>query len=329
MRELRAFRSFKVDVVYFGGGTPTLLSSKYIAKILEFITKKSKPKEITFETTVQEFTKEKAEELASLGVNRISFGIQTFDEKKRKFLGRKSGTEEVLRKINIAQEYFIVSIDLLYDLPNGNSLLNDVKTAVELGLDGISIYPLEHTSFTGKYPHPSVEENEREFLLAFNYLLEHGYTHINMNHFTNGRDAFLYSRTFTRPRIPLLGVGPGAGGHIDHYQTFHSPGVKRYLQNPYHVNVFIDDAFEIRKFISSLFEGKLKLHKYSIGDFPLLKCAIEKNWGIIKGKTFTLTPLGVFWANTLAYMMSLDYLRSRMDSLSGIHYTKTDGGEKP
>ncbi|WP_168188383.1 coproporphyrinogen-III oxidase family protein [Thermococcus indicus] len=325
-RELQRFKSFKAKVVYFGGGTPTLLSGEQLGEIIDSIRGKSRPKEITVETTVREFTREKAEELVSLGVNRVSFGIQTFNEKKRLFLGRKSGLDEIIKKIELAREHFIVSIDLLYDLPYGNTLIDDIRTAIELGVDGLSIYPLEHTGYTKDYPHPSVEENERDFLKAYEILRENGYGHINMNHFTSGKDEFLYSRVFTRPWIPLLGIGCGAGGHVDFYQTFHPPGVRAYIQNPYRVMIFASESFEVERFLSGLFEGELELGECGLEEFPSLKLAIEKGWGVFDGNGFRLTPRGLFWANTLAYMMCLDYLRNRFCEFSSSSL-KTESGE--
>ncbi|AIU70349.1 hypothetical protein TEU_08400 [Thermococcus eurythermalis] len=318
LRELRNCHSFKPVVVYFGGGTPTLLPAKGFGEILDEVTSRTSPGEVTVESTVSEFDEEKARALSELGVNRISFGIQTFEGRKRALLGRRSGAEEAFKKLKLAMEYFdVVSVDLLYDLPFGNTLLEDVETVIKLDIDGLSIYPLEHTPLTAKYPHPSVEENLRDFLSAVTFLYEHGYRHLSMNHFTNGRDGFLYSVTFTRPEVPLLGIGPGAGGHVMGHRIFHSPGVGRYLSNPYSVKAVLSGAFDFERFVSRLFEGRLTFDTFRLEDFPSLAIAEERGWVEVRGKTALLTPLGLFWANTLAYLMCLDYVRTRLEAALG------------
>ena len=311
IREMRKYRSFQPEVVYFGGGTPTLLPTTELGRILYSIEKRGEIKEITIETTVSEFDEKKAEELASLGINRISFGVQSFNNKKREILGRRSPESEVIEKLKLAREYFeIVSIDLLYDLPYGNTLLEDVKKAVDLNVDGLSIYPLVYNTTMQSYPHPNIEENEQNFLEAYDYLTEHGYKHISINHFSNGKDKFLYSEYFTHPEMPLLGIGPGAGGHIKNYETFHPLRIRRYIMDPYRVNVFSmpEEVFCGIRVIASMLKGNVKILP---GNFAAsLQVALNREWVGLRGKNLMLLPKGLFWANTLVYLMSLDFLRS-------------------
>ena len=312
--ELREYRNFQSEVVYFGGGTPTLLPTTDLSRILNSIEKKEKIREITVETTVRDFDKKKAEEMSSLGINRISFGVQSFDNEKREILGRKSPESEVIKKLKLAREYFeIVSIDLLYDLPYGNTILVDVKKSVDLNLDGISIYPLVYNKSMSVYPHPSVEENERDFLEAYDYLSDHGYKHLSINHFSNGNDRFFYSEYFTHPEKPLLGIGPGAGGHIINYEMFHAPGVKRYIIEPCTVNVFSmpKEVFCGVRSIAGVLKGNTKISPESF--VSSLQVALNEGWIEIKDKNITLLPKGLFWANTLVYLMSLDFLRSYIE----------------
>lgn len=305
VKEMREYSSFQAEIVYFGGGTPTLLPTAELGRILDFIENKGSIKEITVETTVSEFNEKKAEEMASLGINRISFGIQTFDNKKRKFLGRRSPGNEIVEKLKLAKKYFkVISIDLLYDLPYGNTLLEDVKKAVSLNVDGISIYPLVYNKMMSVYPHPSVEENERNFLEAYDYLSEHGYKHLSINHSSNGNDKFLYSEYFTHPEKPLIGMGPGAEGHAMNYETFHPPRVRRYMMEPYKVDVFSmpEDVFYGVRTIAGVLKGSTKI---STEDFVTsLQIALDKGWIELKGKDITLLPRGLFWVNTLVYLMS-------------------------
>ena len=324
LREMRKYRSFRPEVVYFGGGTPTLLPATELSRILDFIREKGKAREISIESTVSEFDEKKAEELASLGIDRISFGVQSFDNRKREILGRRAPGSEVLEKLRMAKEHFeVVSVDLLYDLPHGNTLLEDVRKAVELGLEGISIYPVVYNRTMSVYPHPGVEENEHDFLKAVGYLMEHGYKHLSINHFSNGRDRFLYSEYFTHPKKPLLGIGPGAGGHVRNYETFHPHGVRRYLMEPYTVNVFSmpEEVFCGLRVITAVLSGSTRVLPENFA--ASLQVALNEGWAEIKGKDLVLLPKGLFWANTLVYLMSLDFLRSYISSIG-----ETGGGGK-
>lgn len=237
--------------------------------------------------------------------------MQSFEDGKREILGRRSPESKVVEKLRIARRYFdVVSIDLLYDLPYGNTLLEDLKKAIDLDVDGISIYPLVYNKTMQQYLHPSPEKNEGEFLEAHDYLLEHGYSHISINHFSNGMDRFLYSEAFTRPEMPLLGVGPGAGGHVGNYEMFHIPGVRRYLKRPYEVVIFSmpEEVFCGYSVISQLFNGKTKL---PVGEFASsVQTALKREWAELRGRELVLTPKGLFWANTLAYLMGLEFIRS-------------------
>ena len=315
LMEMRKYRSFQPEVVYFGGGTPTLLPTAELSRILDLIWEIGKPKEITIESTISEFDEKKAKELASLGINRISFGVQNFDNRKRKILGRRAPDTEVLKKLRIAKKYFeIVSIDLLYDLPYGNTLQEDIKKAVELGLDGISVYPMVYNKAMSTYPRPSVEDNEHDFLKVVEYLIEHDYKHLSINHFSNGRDRFFYSEYFTHPEKPLLGIGPGAGGHAENYETFHLPGARRYMMEPDTVNVFSmpKEVFCNLRVIAAVLTGTTEILPEN---FALsLQVAINEGWAEIKDENLVLLPKGLFWANTLVYLMSLDFLHSYISS---------------
>jgi coproporphyrinogen III oxidase-like Fe-S oxidoreductase len=272
LRELKMHRDYCIEVMYFGGGTPTLLSIEDFRRILGYVFEFSDPREITIETTVSDFTEEKARVLSSIGVNRVSFGIQSFSEEKRKILGRRSSVKRVMEKIRVARKYFdVVSIDLLYDLPYGNVLLDDVEKAVELGINGISLYPLIYNKLMSRFPHPTIDENERDFIEAVEYLEEHGYKHLSINHFTDGKDKFLYSKYFTCPEKPLLGIGPGAGGHIGIIETYHPPGVMKYIENPYIISVsFIPfEIFEDLEFITKIYTGRTIVPEKSYKTFEL------------------------------------------------------------
>ena len=312
LKELSRFEYYKAKTLHFGGGTPTLLSAEEFKRVLEFILKRfGKPEEITVETTINEFNKKKAEYLSSFGVNRVSFGIQTFNESERYLLGRRSGLKKIIEKIKLAKDYFkIVSIDLLYDLPYENFLLNDVKKAVELGINGISIYPLDYNKAMGVYPHPDIKKNEEDFIEAYNFLNENGYSYLAVNHISDGSDKSLYLSAAKDLEEPLLGVGCGAGGYIENISFMHLPFPSLYnrgilqrvkMKTP-------EKILSVEKFISQAFNGYITFDDFSIEDFQKsINFALNEGWAELDGKKFLLIPKGLFWVNTLVYIMAKEF----------------------
>ena len=313
LKELSMYENYKVvRSLYFGGGTPTLLSVEEFERILTFIQERfGKPEETTVETTVTEFNKEKAECLSSLGVNRLSFGVQTFNESERYLLGRRRSIKEVIKKIKLAKDYFkIVAIDLLYDLPYGNFLLDDVKKAVELGINGISIYPLVYNKSMKNYPHPDVKKNERDFIEAYNFLKENGYSHLSINHFSDGTDKFLSSSSFTAA-LSLLGIGCGAAGHVENISFFHIPIPYLYSRGIFQIvkTKTPEEVLKGKKFISQLFNGVLVFNDFSVEDFKeSVSLALSNEWAELNGKKLTLLPKGLFWKHNLAHAMAKEFL---------------------
>jgi oxygen-independent coproporphyrinogen III oxidase len=133
-----------ISTVYFGGGTPSILPSKLLAEILEIIPF-SKSAEITIEVNPEHATDSFFKELSQIGFNRISLGIQSFDNKTLKTLGRKHTAEISVNAVNLALANFDnVSIDLIYGSPN-QSLIefkNDLLTVVKFNPSHISLYEL-------------------------------------------------------------------------------------------------------------------------------------------------------------------------------------------
>ena len=112
-----------VETIYFGGGTPSILEEKYIAKILKTIYKYfsiSKFLECTFEVNPNDLTFDKTRSLIKLGVNRFSVGAQSFDEKQLKLLNRSHTSNQIERSIKLIQDLGVynINIDLMYGTPN-------------------------------------------------------------------------------------------------------------------------------------------------------------------------------------------------------------------
>lgn len=143
------FQERDFEVIFFGGGTPTVYKPHQLETILKSIQKNitlAKNYEFTFETTLHNLSKEKLNIMMKYGVNRLSVGIQSFSEEGRKFYNRTFTKEETIDKLKKLKEYFKgdVCIDIIYNYPNQKEedIKEDIKIIKELEISSVSFYSL-------------------------------------------------------------------------------------------------------------------------------------------------------------------------------------------
>ncbi|HET8886376.1 MAG TPA: radical SAM family heme chaperone HemW [Salinimicrobium sp.] len=140
--------SGEVETIYFGGGTPSLLTSEELNRIFKTIFSNYKiveNPEITLEANPDDLTEEKIKILANSPVNRLSIGVQSFFEEDLKMMNRAHNSEEALKSIQLAKKYFDnISIDLIYGIPgmSNERWKENLKIALELEVPHISSYAL-------------------------------------------------------------------------------------------------------------------------------------------------------------------------------------------
>jgi len=218
------------QAVYFGGGTPTALPSASLARLV-FAVKNLFPLsndcEITLEGRIYNFTHEKIESALTSGVNRISLGVQSFDTKIRKSLGRKETKEKVIETLGYLKNsgQAAIVIDLIYGLP-GQTLRaweEDIKTFFSLEIDGCDLYqlnifrggPLEKAVEKGSLPKPATLKEQADYYVLGVELMEAAhYRRLSMPHWARTtRERSLYN-LFSRGRSECVPLGSGAGGWI-------------------------------------------------------------------------------------------------------------------
>ena len=142
------YKNETIETLYIGGGTPSVLNIKQLKKLFEIIKqiKKSKSIEFTFECNIENITKEKLELLYENHVNRLSIGIQTFNEKFLKFLNRNHTKEEIKEKIKQAKQigFKNINVDLILGLPTQkmHHIKKELRHLTKLGIKHISAYGL-------------------------------------------------------------------------------------------------------------------------------------------------------------------------------------------
>ncbi len=154
IRDLKVLEKYtytsSIASIHVGGGTPSIMKSKLLEKIFEYISKKYVIKEnaeVCIETNPEDINHQKLREYKDIGINRISLGVQSFSEHDLNFLGRRHNKEQALKSIWMASEYFSnISLDLICSIPSlkKNSFYNQLILAKELPIKHISIYEFNY-----------------------------------------------------------------------------------------------------------------------------------------------------------------------------------------
>lgn len=187
-----------IETIYLGGGTPSQLTLSELQQIFSYIYKVYKVKknaEITLEGNPDDMTSTYVNSLRSLPVNRISMGVQTFDDKKLRFLCRRHTAEEARKAVDNCRNagFSNISIDLIYGLPGEDEAAwqRDVKEALNLQVPHLSAYclmfeegtPLFRLKKEGKVKEESDEQTLRFYTCLMDRLQEAGYEHYEISNF--------------------------------------------------------------------------------------------------------------------------------------------------
>ncbi|MDR2201878.1 MAG: coproporphyrinogen III oxidase family protein [Clostridiales bacterium] len=284
IRELAAYEYSRapVNAVNFGGGTPTALSPAQMARVLaELHNSFDIPPgtEISVETSVTELTDEMLSALKEGGVNRLSVGVQTFDDASRRLLNRRGSGAAAAERIRRAISFGFVNtgIDLIYNYPDQTPELleRDIDTIKSLNLAGVSFYSLMLHEGTPLYKRLTQTEKavmadlERErgfFFQILDGLSAAGFKVFELTKLIrDGLDRYDYMRV-RHGGGSCLAVGSGAGGNIGNYVYSNSPGAENIgadIKISSRGRVVSDDYMIIDEFINELQKTAVDLSAYS------------------------------------------------------------------
>ena len=219
---------YVVDTIFIGGGTPSAVDEEYIEKLLKKIKLHydvHEDVEITIEANPNSLTEKKIVSYKNAGINRISIGVQSFDDDELRMLGRLHNEEMAIDKINLCRKLGIenLSVDLIFDLPDQKfeSWHRTLIKAISLGVDHISAYSLqieEGTKFYREFKMGSLstadDEKLRKFYdLAVNELTDAGYDHYEISNFSKiGKESGHNIKYWKYEEY--LGIGIGASSYI-------------------------------------------------------------------------------------------------------------------
>jgi len=202
----------KLDTVYFGGGTPSLLPPKYINIILNKLNL-DKTTEITLESHPNTLTPTKIKDYYSIGINRLSIGIQSWNPNILLHMGREYQKTQLQSNITYAQSIGLSNINLdhiiAYPYQTDTILLHDLTTSLSCDPTHISIYPLEKHPHTGIKKSPREAKIIRQFGLCQNLLTPAGFSHYEELNFALPGFSCRHNLAFWQSK-DYLGLGPSA-----------------------------------------------------------------------------------------------------------------------
>ena len=258
-----------IKTIYFGGGTPTILTTEQFSKVFNTLNSKFNLEhctEITVEANPGTVDLKYLETLRRLGVNRLSLGVQSFDDDLLKILGRIHSSQEAIEIIHSAKSIFDnVSIDLMYDLPNQTyDILKDtLEMAMNLEVQHISIYGLEveeETEFgklynLNKLLLPSDEESGKMYDLITNELPKQGWHRYEISNYAKKGYESQHNLGYWSD-INYIGFGAGAHSYFSIRNVELGIRNLRYSINKSDFGIRYSNIKNIKKYIDDVKNNK-------------------------------------------------------------------------
>lgn len=232
-----------LTTVYLGGGTPSLLSSTQLSKLVNGLKKVfdfSAVEEFTIEVNPDDVTPEYIQQAKLLGINRVSMGVQSFSDEDLRFINRRHTAKQATDAIHIIKEAGIdnISIDLIYGIPGQNIEIwkNNVDTAISLSVQHISAYTLmyeEGSRLSVMRSLGKIKEVDDDVVAAmYDYLVaqlkSNGYTHYEISNFALPGIHSRHNSSYWN-LTPYLGLGVAAHSFDGTVRRFNPSNLKIYL----------------------------------------------------------------------------------------------------
>jgi len=232
-----------IETIYFGGGTPSLLNTNYLNSLLESIGKHFHLtlKEFTIEVNPDDLTPKKLQDWKSLGIDRLSLGIQSFNDEVLKFYNRAHNSEEAKKAVAISRNagFEKLSLDLIYGFPSLNHDLwkNDLKQALSYDPGHISSYcltvepktTLGNWSKKGKFNEASEEFAAEQFEWLQEQTEKAGYIQYEISNFGKENQFAIHNTNYWNG-VPYLGIGPGAHSFDGQNRGFNPSNNSNYIK---------------------------------------------------------------------------------------------------
>lgn len=238
---------YPISTIYIGGGTPSTLEVEQLRRLGEEVMRlagdeaKGERREITLEANPGDITLEKATAWRAIGINRLSMGIQSFDDDLLRLIGRRHTAEQARKAVAIAQAagFDNISIDLMYALPSQTmeQWQRDVAEALQLGVQHISTYGLiyeEGTVLTAllERGHITPVDEDTEIQM-YDYLVEqltaNGFEHYEVSNFALPNRRSRHNSNYWND-TPYIGLGAGAHSYDGTVRSWNISDVDAYIE---------------------------------------------------------------------------------------------------
>jgi oxygen-independent coproporphyrinogen-3 oxidase len=233
-----------VETIYFGGGTPSVLSTQEINRLIDAVYvnfKVVKNPEITLEANPDDLSEEKIIALSESPINRLSIGVQSFFEKDLKLMNRAHNAEEAKNSLTLATRYFDnISLDLIYGIPDctNEEWRTNIKIALSFGVPHISSYALVVEPKTalksliaqGKINNVDDAKTQEQFRILLKELDVAGFINYELSSF--GKEGyFSKNNTAYWSGIAYLGIGPSAHSYDGKQRSWNVKNNTKYIKS--------------------------------------------------------------------------------------------------
>ena len=232
-----------VKTIYFGGGTPSRLDNQAFAEIFETLFSHfpiEEDAEITLEANPDDLSEEYIHLLRKLPFNRISMGIQSFDDGELKFLSRRHSGRQAIQAVKLCRQagFENISIDLMYGLPGQTPGMweKNLRQACELDVQHISAYHLIYEKQTKLYAllqkgsvRPVTDEASTEmFSILIDTLAQNGFEHYEISNFAKDKKYSVHNTSYWKNE-KYIGLGPSAHSYNGKSRSWNVASLEKYI----------------------------------------------------------------------------------------------------
>ena len=335
LEEFRSYDIQKLRTLYIGGGTPTALSASQLEVLLKGLTENldlSVLEELTIEANPGDLDADKIAILKNSAVNRVSLGVQTFDNKMLKKIGRSHLEKDIYENIDRLKlaGFDNISIDLIYALPGQTmeQVKDNVAKAIGLDIPHMSLYSLileNHTVFMnrmrrGKLPLPKEELEAEMFEYIIAELERAGFEHYEISNFSKSGFESRHNLMYW-DNAEYYGIGAGASGYVNGVRYKNHGPIRHYLSAVEEGNARITEERLSQKeqMEEEMFLGLRKKSGVSMARFEekfgrsfdglygeIVRDLVQQGLMQIEGDRVRMTKRGLFLGDTVAERFILE-----------------------
>ena len=328
----------QIETIYFGGGTPSVLSADELGMLIHVITENypvSAKAEITLEANPDDLNPQKVKELRQIPVNRFSIGIQSFFEEDLKWMNRAHNASEAHSSIKRVQDagFENITADLIYGYPllSNEKWKFNLRELIELQIPHISSYAMTVEPATalasfikkGKQKPMDEPQSARQFEILMDELESAGFEHYEISNFAKPGRYSNHNSNYWQG-VNYIGIGPSAHSFNGESRQWNVSDNTKYIQAlqgkkiPFEIehltmenriNEYIMTALRTSKGMDLNLVSQRFHSDYNSQIMQALEPFLEKEWAIITDQTITLSKEGKLFADQIASELFVEFIQ--------------------